>query len=628
MITRLDFRKLYRRVLKHIVGLILFYSGMWWLFTFTRTQMYGGKITILAYHGVNPGPFSLNLFVSPTTFEAQMRFLTRHCEVVPLSRVEALVRSGRRLTHNVVVLTFDDGYRDNYEFALPILSKLCLPAAIYLTTNPIDENFPTFVYALILVVHHTGMKTLDLSRHGLRAYSLDSAFGKEVAIAEVDRHARRLASTELRALLDDILSRLGYSRTDALFRDRMLSWDLIRSMRRSGIVFGAHTVTHPVLSRLSAAEIQDEICESKRVIEEHLGEIVTSFAYPYGSKNDINSTAVECVKRCGFSSAVVLYEGDPQNSDLFALQRKMITEDTGAGTFGRFSRAVFACEVAGIFDVLFRSTRRHASADRCHALSRASNTRSIIEHRRAVDRRTSRRIRCELSTTISRDHYADRPGTQVRRRLREISGEILYRIPPWILRIGRVHVFELRKYNSLEEPLRPVFPSDCAARYVTRDEIPAVAVLARTSEVLCYDRFDRGEMCFAVFRRSRPVNITWIHLGSCYIRGVGYSHQGQENVAYIYGILTDPSERGKGLYRNALISLSHDLFRSQVERLVQFVEPDNIPVLHTLPTLGYVRTAAISHMTFLGVKYTKVRHFEDGTIETRIFVRPPDIFHI
>lgn len=358
-----------RRFLKHALSLILFYSGAWALFRWIHLTIRGGRVTILAYHGINEGPCSLNLFLNPRKFSAQMRFFRDHYSVIPLAQAEILLQNGHRPDQDYIVLTFDDGYKDNYQFAFPILSELGLPATIFLTTEPIDTGFPTFVYALILALHAGPVKLLDLSRHGLgRLYLVDDT-SRQGAVAKIDQHSKQLAPVERQALLDDILAQLNLTRESPGFQGKMLSWDDIRQMRRSGITFGAHTVTHPVLARLELAEIRREISESKRAIEQQLGERITSFAYPYGTQKEVNQAVVDIVRESGFSSAVVLLEDHESPVNLYTLGRKMISEEMTCGILGRYSRAVFACELSGMFDFLFR---RH-SPD--HMESRISDRR-------------------------------------------------------------------------------------------------------------------------------------------------------------------------------------------------------------------------------------------------------------
>lgn len=352
------FRRISRRLLKHLISLALFYSGACAIFRRSRLALKGGRITILAYHGVNDGPFSLNLFLDVRNFAAQMHFLRRRYSVIPLSQAEVLLRSGQRLDRDYIVLTFDDGYKDNYRCAFPILTELGLPATIFLTTEPIDTGFPTFIYALILAIHATPHTLLDLTPYGLARYHLDDGPSREAAIAEIDQRAKHLSACERRGLLDEILGQLGLARQSPIFKDTMLAWDEIRHMRRFGITFGAHTVTHPVLSRLADSDIRREIAESKHRIERELEEEVTSFAYPYGGETDVNSTAADIVSQCGLSLALLLHDTLDRPVNLYALGRKMISNELTWGMGRRFSRAMFACELSGLFDLLLRRAMR------------------------------------------------------------------------------------------------------------------------------------------------------------------------------------------------------------------------------------------------------------------------------
>lgn len=193
----------------------------------------------------------------------------------------------------------------------------------------------------------------------------------------------------------------------------------------------------------------------------------------------------------------------------------------------------------------------------------------------------------------------------------------------WIFRRGRAYIYELDRATNANNSRKYVFPHDYEVRFASREDIPACAGMAETEETEFRRRYQSGDKCLGVFQNKRPANINWIHYGSCYVRGLGYYHPGEITDAYIYGIVTDPSERGKGLYKNALIKLTEELFSAGAECLVQMVEEGNTPVLHTLPQLGYSLKKRIFHLTLLGVKYTSVRN-SDGTLaERRLFFLPP-----
>ncbi len=335
---------------------MLYYSGFCRVYTSLRKRLSGGRLRILCYHGINEGPFFLNLFLDIRKFKSQMAYLARRHRILSMDEAECLIRCNQRLKDDCFVVTFDDGYKDNYTFAFPVLRRLGIPATIYLITGAIASGFPPFAYALILALTESPIRTLDLTGYNLGRYTLSDSHSIERAVSDIDKHARSLNPEERDALLETILRQLGLSRGSSVFRNRMLTWENVREMRAGGITFGAHTVTHPTLSRLSLAELRTEVCDSKRHIEANLDEGISLFAYPYGGRADVGAAAPEMLRGSGYSSAVVLYEGCRTTDDLFVLGRKMITDEMTTGCLGTFSRAVFACEVSGLLDILLGRT--------------------------------------------------------------------------------------------------------------------------------------------------------------------------------------------------------------------------------------------------------------------------------
>ncbi len=207
--------------------------------------------------------------------------------------------------------------------------------------------------------------------------------------------------------------------------------------------------------------------------------------------------------------------------------------------------------------------------------------------------------------------------------MHKIVLKIRHLIRYWAFRRGRAFIYELDRATYFNNVRKYVLPQDYQARFASGDDIPACTHMAEAAESEFHRRFESGDKCFGVFQNSRPANINWIHYGPCYVRGLGYNHPGKISEAYIYGIVTDPSERGKGLYKNALIKLAEELFGAGADNLIQMVEEGNSPVLHTLPQLGYGLKKRIFHFTLLGVKYTSVRNSDETLAERRLFFAPP-----
>jgi peptidoglycan/xylan/chitin deacetylase (PgdA/CDA1 family) len=288
------------------------------------------KPLILGYHRIADeavDPWSLA--VSPTHFEEQLLALRRTRHPLPLTEfVDHLIAD--TLPANAVALTFDDGYVDNLVAAKPRLSAADVPATVFLATGYIGRLEPFWWDELArLVLRENAPLSFELVVRGeaMRIdYDTEFVEGEDGPIER--RHAallriwealRPLEDEERRSImieLESIFSRRDHRRT----LGRAMTREEVRALVAEGLVaIGAHTVTHPQLSRLGAAACHREITESKRACETFAGASVTAFAYPYG---DFDADARETVKAAGFAFACSMQRGPvTAASDIFALPR-------------------------------------------------------------------------------------------------------------------------------------------------------------------------------------------------------------------------------------------------------------------------------------------------------------------
>lgn len=204
-----------------------------------------------------------------------------------------------------------------------------------------------------------------------------------------------------------------------------------------------------------------------------------------------------------------------------------------------------------------------------------------------------------------------------------IASAVRERIPGWLFRHGQAYIFELVSPadRAYIEPVE--FPHGYQGRLARQEDMHACARAAGVAPEEYTRRFVDGEQCFAVFDGYRAVNLNWIHRGAYYVRGMGYLHNGARPERYIYGILTVPSERGKGLYKKSLVTMTRRLFEMNSEPLVQMAEADNAAVLHTLPKIGYSKTHSIRHISIIGIKYTVTMNLVENQVTRRLFLRAP-----
>lgn len=257
--------------------------------------------SVFTYHRVNDygDPFFEAL---PTAvFERQMRLIARHYVVLPVEELVARLRSGT-VPRNAVAITFDDGYRDVLTHAAPILARYRLPATVFLATGFIGSNEIPWYDRLATALKFTTASQVAVP-FSEEVLPLETREARLRALGRLQACWKELPEEDSREALDTLLERLGAGQPDRE-RNAFLGWDGVHALRGLGFSIGAHTVTHPILSRLSPERACTEIIESKRAIEARCGMSPRAFAYPNGGEADYTPEVVEQVRRAGFDCAV------------------------------------------------------------------------------------------------------------------------------------------------------------------------------------------------------------------------------------------------------------------------------------------------------------------------------------
>ena len=244
------------------------------------------RFLVLSYHRVNDNGHPFFPGTPTRLFRSQMELLQRRFDVQPL---RVLASGGA--PKNAIAVTFDDGYRDNYTDAFPILRELGIPATIFLVTEAVDGNRMIWHDRIFDAYHRTAAPIADRRRE----------------LAESLARARSANPVEREALITRLLGRLAVEPCDDGW-DK-LTWDQVREMARTGIYFGAHTLDHSILSHVGAEEARRQVRGSKERIESELDRAVTLFAYPNGSAADFNETTKTILREEGFRSAATTIAG-------------------------------------------------------------------------------------------------------------------------------------------------------------------------------------------------------------------------------------------------------------------------------------------------------------------------------
>jgi peptidoglycan/xylan/chitin deacetylase (PgdA/CDA1 family) len=279
-------------------------------------------LLVLNYHRIGRGRPSSEPDggVTGTTragLDEQLRFLVRHADVIsPTEVTDVLGKRGRHL-----LITFDDGYRDNHELAFPVLRSHGVSAAFFLATGFLDRPRLSWWDELGWMVGATTHESLPAGEW------LDApvALGDHaIAVRALTGTYKQLPGDRGEAFLDWCGDVLETGRAPGELADGMwMTWDMVREMRDGGMVFGGHTESHHVLARLSRDAQEREIAACERRLREELDQAMSLFSYPVGKPDSFDADTRAILADHGVEVAFSCYGGyeEPGEVDRYDVRR-------------------------------------------------------------------------------------------------------------------------------------------------------------------------------------------------------------------------------------------------------------------------------------------------------------------
>jgi glycosyltransferase involved in cell wall biosynthesis/peptidoglycan/xylan/chitin deacetylase (PgdA/CDA1 family) len=287
---------------------------------FTRLLMYqSGRVNkvrdwnrsgfrILMYHR-----FMQDSSQAIATLAKQCAHLVRHYQPVSMTQVGESLRTGAPLPPNAVAITVDDGYRDFLFNAHPIFRAYSIPVTVYLTSGFLDGQcwlWWDWLYYILDRTEHTTF-SITLSNQGPTVFHIHTKEQRQQTIMTLTEALKAVPQSDRLRILAELPELLDVQPPPTPpAAVEPLEWSEVRRLAEQGVEFGAHTCTHPILSRLeSATELRDEILHSKLRIEHQLDQPVKHFAYPNGLRDDVNSLTFQILDECHFQTAVSAERG-------------------------------------------------------------------------------------------------------------------------------------------------------------------------------------------------------------------------------------------------------------------------------------------------------------------------------
>ena len=336
-------------IIKKIVWLVLYNIGFW-------KHRESNGLLVLTYHRISDElDIQDPLKVSMENFEKQILFLKENYSIISGEQLADIITNKRLFPPKACLITFDDGWRDNYTHAFPILKRYRVPAIIFISTDYIgtDKMFWHEKLKKILIKMPDSVDRQNLKK------VLDQ-WPPDVAKSIFDILKSSL-SRRYPIINDLIIFLKGFDpqkndelnfKLETLFHNDddnspvMLSWEQVKEMSQSNICFGSHTKSHAILTQISKNKLPEELGGSKKGIEDRLGKPVYFLSYPNGNYNQV---IIDAAKDVGYLASFTCLPGVSVScEERFEMKRKHIREDHALGLNNEFSERFFRIELSGI----------------------------------------------------------------------------------------------------------------------------------------------------------------------------------------------------------------------------------------------------------------------------------------
>lgn len=302
-----------------------------------------------------------SMLTSLEMFERHLDCLGSSFRFVTLDEIGDHLINGIPFHEPVAAITFDDGYRDVYELALPLLERKGIPAAMFVVTDLVGRpawQIHDKLYHLVAKAYrcwddprarmHGLLTDLGLPAHD---FTRRSVVGNPMLT--VSALLPELPQADIRRLMSGLELSVGNGFHDVPLA---VSWEMVDDMRRRGFVIGSHTRSHVSLPVESPDRIAAELEESKADLESRLGEQIDHFAYPGGH---FNSDVVNAVARAGYRFAYTACRHDEPSHPLLTIQRLLLWEGSSVNGDGEFIPDILTCQANALWPPAWKCERTH-----------------------------------------------------------------------------------------------------------------------------------------------------------------------------------------------------------------------------------------------------------------------------
>lgn len=307
-----------------------------------------------------------SMLISTAMLEQQIEWLARNFELPDPDHALGSTGASTRSSRPAAIITFDDGYRDVYDLAFPILRRMGIPAIVFVVSDLVGtrnlqvhdrlylllERLSSFIWT-----HQEWWQGL-LEGAGVRFTGDVARASGQVSLQQL---MRALFTTQTAATLERVMDSMHrYADIDDAFKDHLYSvdWSMLKEMQHMGMTIGSNTRNHVLLTNESPAKFKDELDGARRTLARMLGTDIVHLAYPDGR---FNHSVVEAAAASGYSAAYTTCGHRDPVFPMLTIPRILIWEKSSVDHKGHFSHSIMHCQMSGVFDFTDRCRLDHAA---------------------------------------------------------------------------------------------------------------------------------------------------------------------------------------------------------------------------------------------------------------------------
>ena len=319
---------------------------------------------VIAYHRVvedfaSSAETSIpSMLVTLRTLERHLDWIGRRFQFVSLDELGSRLETGTDLDKPIAAITFDDGYRDFYFHALPLLKKKGIPAALFVVTGLVGSTRPQThdrLYLLLMKRFGPELKAADLAsvlqrlNLPLTDLTVTTPFQATRLLLEA------LPQADIERIMAALESEVSISE-ETLTSFYSLTWEMLAAVHRAGITVGSHTMTHVLMTNESGQKVRNEVVGSRRELETRFGTPVRHFAYPSGL---FNTASVNAVAAAGYRYGYTTCTHRDSRHPMLTVPRSVLWENSCQDSRGSFSPDMLSCHIHRAFDWMSGCRQRH-----------------------------------------------------------------------------------------------------------------------------------------------------------------------------------------------------------------------------------------------------------------------------